>query len=576
MNKNKFALNIVLLTFFIGSFIACDSDFNTLDSDVLNSDIATNFDIKKMSETNPEFSEIITYTQTLGPVQSNNGPGLSTLGVYDDTYGRVESSFLAQLTLSSYAPDFGEVTQVDSVVLNLPFFSAISEVDEDGNLTYVTDSVFGNQPITLSMYRSNYFLRDFDPNAEFNESQPYFSNKSASENELISEASLEGEEITILPNLDPTTNKHITLDSNGDVTFSDEGFILTSTEGEGEDEEITVVRQIPGIRLKLDNDYWRQTILDQGDPDTGDPTVLSNENNFLEYFRGIYFKAQPVNNTGSYYILSTSATAASITIYYKKISESTVDDEDATEQATFTMTFGGNRVNFLNPTYNTTIPDGDPTNGDDRLFLKGGEGSIAKIKLFNGDDQSFNEWKNFFVETDDEGNFESIKRIVNEANLVFYVDNDFLNSSGMYDPEKEPHRLYLYDIENKGPLRDFSNEFSNNSLPSISKINHLGALERVDDDPNEEGVKYKFRITEHINNLLINDSTNVELGLAVSLNVNLEEQFIQNLTQTTDNPDLSSPISSVLSPRGTVLHGNNTNDPSKKVYLEIYYTEPNN
>lgn len=579
MKKNKIALNIFTLALIIISFVACDSDFTNLESDVLNSGVATNFNIKKISETNPEFSEVITYSQALGPVQSNNGPGLSTLGVYDDSYGRVESSFVAQLTLSSYAPDFGEVTQVDSVVLNLPFFSAISEIDQDGNITYVTDSVFGNQPIKLSMYRSNYFIRDFDPNSDFNESQPYFSNRRASENELISDAALESEAIPILPNPDPQNNKHVTLDASGNVTFSNEGFILTSTEGEGENEETTTLRQIPGIRLKLDPQFWEESILNQ---QTDNPTVLSNQNNFLEYFRGIYFKSETVNNNGAYYILSTSSTAASITIYYKRISESTTDDEDTTEQASFAMRFGGNRINFLNPTYNFTIPEGDPTNGDSRLYLKGGEGSIAKIKLFSGDDLydgddlTFDNWKNFFVDTDENGNFESIKRIVNEANLVFYVDNDFLNSTGTYDPENEPHRLYVYDIENKRPLRDFSNEFSNNSLPSISRINHLGALQRVDDDPNEKGVKYKFRITEHINNLLLNDSTNVELGLAVSLNINLEEQFIQNQTLTADNPNLSVPISSVLSPKGTVLHGNNTNDSSKKVYLEIFYTEPNN
>ncbi|APY08644.1 hypothetical protein BWZ20_10170 [Winogradskyella sp. J14-2] len=578
MNNTKFALNIFALVLIISSFIACDSDFNNLESDVLNSDVATNFNIKKLSETNPEFSDVITYSQALGPVQSNNGPGLSTLGVYDDSYGRVESSFVAQLTLSSYSPDFGEVTEVDSVVLNLPFFSAISDVDEDGNITYETDSVFGSQPIKLSIYRSNYFIRNVDPNSDFNESQPYFSNKSASENELISDANLESELVPILPNPDPETNKHVTLDANGDVTFSNEGFILTSTEGEGENEETTTLRQIPGIRLKLDPQFWEESILNQ---QTINPTVLSNQNNFLEYFRGLYFKAETVNNDGAYYILSTSTTAASITIYYKRISESTIDDEDATEQASFAMRFGGNRINFLDPSYNVTIPDGDPINGDSRLYLKGGEGAIAKIKLFNGDDLNdgddltFDNWKNFFVDTDEDGNFKSIKRIVNEANLVFYVDEDFFGQTGSYNPDNEPHRLYVYDIENKGPLRDFSNEFSNNSLPSISKINHLGALQRVDDDPNQKGVKYKFRITEHINNLLFNDSTNVELGLSVSLNVNLEEQFIQNQTLTTENPDLSVPISSVLSPKGTLLHGNNTNDPSKKVYLEIFYTEPN-
>ena len=91
------------------------------------------------------------------------------------------------------------------------------------------------------------------------------------------------------------------------------------------------------------------------------------------------------------------------------------------------------------------------------------------------------------------------------------------------------------------------------------------------DESTGEGIKYKFRITEHINNLLINDSTNVELGISVSLNVNLEE-LVQQQVQTNDGSELTVPISSVLSPRGTVLHGNNTSDESKRVYLEIYYT----
>ena len=101
-------------------------------------------------------------------------------------------------------------------------------------------------------------------------------------------------------------------------------------------------------------------------------------------------------------------------------------------------------------------------------------------------------------------------------------------------------------------------------------------MQRVDDEPDGDGIKYKFTITEHINNLLLRDSTNVELGLAVSLNVNLEDLVTQRQVQTGDNSDFTVPVSSVISPRGTVLHGSNTEDSAKKVYLEIYYTEPNN
>jgi hypothetical protein len=151
---------------------------------------------------------------------------------------------------------------------------------------------------------------------------------------------------------------------------------------------------------------------------------------------------------------------------------------------------------------------------------------------------------------------------------VFYVDQDMVQDG-------EPNRLYVYDIENKTPLIDYFLDELNNSIPSFSIVNHLGPLQRIDDDPTESGVKYKFRITEHLNNLLLRDSTNVELGLSVSLNVNLEGGNQQRQVQNTNNSDLTIPVSSIITPRGTVLHGNNTEDESKKVYLEIYYTEPN-
>ena len=57
----------------------------------------------------------------------------------------------------------------------------------------------------------------------------------------------------------------------------------------------------------------------------------------------------------------------------------------------------------------------------------------------------------------------------------------------------------------------------------------------------------------------------------MALNVNLEE-LAQPEVKTNDESTKTTPISSVLSPRGTVLHGNNSADDSKKVYLEIYYT----
>jgi len=178
---------------------------------------------------------------------------------------------------------------------------------------------------------------------------------------------------------------------------------------------------------------------------------------------------------------------------------------------------------------------------------------------------TFETFKNDFVETDDEGNFVRSKRLVNEANLIFYVDNDEL------DPDNEPNRLFLFDIDNNQPLSDYFVDITNTSLPSFSLVNNLGPLQR--DETSNKGIRYKMKITEHINNLLLRDSTNVELGLSVSLNVNLEGNLVQRKLQSIE--DFTIPISSTLTPRGTILHSANSENLDKRVRLEIYYTEPN-
>ncbi|BAO75807.1 DUF4270 domain-containing protein [Winogradskyella sp. PG-2] len=567
MKRNKFALQISIFGLIILSFIACDKDFANLDSDIINQENATNFDILSIGETNPEFTEVITYTQALGPVQTN-GLGLNTLGVYDDLYGRTTSTFVTQVTPSTFAPDFGDGVSIDSVVLKIPYFNVATEVEDDGTIIYEIDSVIGRNPIKLSLFESNYFIRDFDPNGEFDDNQNYFSNKTASDEEVISDAVLEGEELIFVDYNEETQE----YDPVGNVIdINDTGYVLTEPDNdEDEDEDPQVLlREPPGLRIMLDPTYWHNKIIaKEGEPE------LSDANNFTEYFRGLYFKAEPVNDEGSFLILNIGALTSHITIYYTRLTASTTDEEDETEQGTYQISFGSSRINFMDNNYTMPINDGDPLTGDSRIYLKGGQGSLAKIKLFNGDDiddtddLTFEQWKDFFVETED-GKFVKSKRLVNEANLVFYVDQDLVQDG-------EPNRIYLYDIENKTPLTDYYLDTSLGSLPSFSIINHLGPLQRVDDEPDGNGIKYKLKITEHINNLLLRDSTNVELGLSVSINVNLEEILLQREVLTNDDSELTSPTSSVISPRGTVLHGNTTEDDSKKVYLEIYYTEPNN
>ena len=86
------------------------------------------------------------------------------------------------------------------------------------------------------------------------------------------------------------------------------------------------------------------------------------------------------------------------------------------------------------------------------------------------------------------------------------------------------------------------------------------------------GVKYKVRITEHLNNLILRDSTNAKLGLAVISDIASVQNYGILDEDTSDNKSLASGI--ILSPKGTILHGNLSSDIEKRPLIKIYYTEP--
>ena len=103
-----------------------------------------------------------------------------------------------------------------------------------------------------------------------------------------------------------------------------------------------------------------------------------------------------------------------------------------------------------------------------------------------------------------------------------------------------------------------------------AKINHLEPLQRVNDDPEGQGIKYKIRITEHLNNIILRDSTNAMLALG-TINDIAATSFYSILN---NDEDIGLASGTVLSHKGTVLHGNQSNQEDKRPKIKIYYTEP--
>ena len=234
------------------------------------------------------------------------------------------------------------------------------------------------------------------------------------------------------------------------------------------------------------------------------------------------------------------------------------------------LSFSGNNVaifdNDFNPSILQTINDTSTDfEGDDFLYLKGGEGSMAVIELFAEDEDgnTFADYLSEFRDIDNE--IITPKRLINEAFLEFYVEETTSNAD-------IPNRVYIYDLDNNSVLFDYVLDQSINTTSSDSKLVHLVPLATETDSNGVEHKKYKIRLTDHLNNIVINDSTNVRLGLLVSSNVGLT-----NLNKFKNIEDIQGvPTGTVLSPKSVVLHGNNSPDTTKHPKLNVYYTEPNN
>lgn len=520
-----FGFSILLIT-----IVSCAEDFSSVGSDIIGD---PNFEFDLYGNTS-----VKAYSRRAYPVQTNNLP-VYQLGIYNDpVFGRSEASILAQVTMNETNPTFGENPEIEKVVLSIPYFSTAQGTGDD--TTYALDSIFGQAPFKLSVYESNYYLRDFDPESGFEEPQKYYSNQGPVFQNFLGQ--LLFEETEFIP-----SNAPVILNPDTD------------------DEETLAPRFRVELGLEAIN-FFKEKIIDQEGTD-----ALLNNTNFKNHLRGLYFIAETTDNQGNLSLLDL--TEAFIEIIYTKDDQSTGEtnglrsqnflmEENRTEDI-FSLSFNGITVNTIEnnipPELETVLNNPNP-NGEENLYLKGGTGTITIIELF-GEDLNNN---NVADELED---LRDKKWLINEANIILNVNQSLVNGS-----VSEPERIFLYDLTNNRVLLDYQldNLTTINELVNY-KTNHLGRLQR---DVSGNGESYRLRVTNHISNLINKDSTNVKLGLVVSQNVNIRSsQSLQNeIPPGVEN----APTSSVISPEGTVLYGTNSSNPDKSIKLKIYYTEINN
>lgn len=543
MRHFSFLKNIFFAFAAIATIVACDDEFSELGSDVVDGDIHNSL--------NNYSAFVSAYDRATGPVQTSN-LDVNLLGSYNNPlFGRTTASYITQVQLASVNPGLTENVQIDSVFIYVPYASNLVNTEtnsstEETDRTYKLTGVYGttgeNAKFKLKLRENTFYLRSGDAGQGGSQSQFYYSDDQV--------------------NFD--TYQTTSLFENGATeveTFFNKAEIKRRAEykdDEGNTKKVIAEALAPGMFFYLNKDFFSTKMLN------GDRSQLINNNTLANYFRGISFYVEPVGDAST--MIAPDFANGYIKIIYNQ------DDFDSKNQPimetvngaeqrkrehlTMTLNLAGAKVNLLknelNGIYASEVATANTETGDDRLYIKGGEGSMAVVNILNNEDITALKNKDY---------------LINEANLKFYIDENSFNN---YD--SIPRRIYLYDLTNKRPLYDYSVDGTTVSgSPKLNKYIYGGVFDSINKC-------YTVRLTHHVNNIINKDSTNVKLGLsltdniATSSNAAIRTPFTENGVNVT-----TVPAAHVITPLGIILNGTGTGTPAdKRLKLEIFYTKPEN
>lgn len=320
---------------------------------------------------------------------------------------------------------------------------------------YAIDSLFGNREATfdVEVHKLNYFLRQLDPEKNFEQLQPYFSD------------------------LNFGTYKEQQLGS-ANLTLNFNEIIV-----EGENS----TNLPPRLRVPLDKTKFQQLIINKEGA-----TELSAAELWQDYFRSISIETSNFSSP-LLMLLDFNSMTIRIAYTYKAIIANTdpVQIEDKNKE--FLINAGVLKFNTITktiaaaPELNSIVSATAPK----QIALGGGLGGVATITLF-----------------DDNEELEALKgkpMLLNEANLTFHIDKQAVEQHGL----SLPKRLYLYNANTNAPIIDFLRDAS--ATATQNKLVYGGFLVNNDDDQ-----YYKIRLTEYLRDIITKDSVNAPLRLSIT------------------------------------------------------------
>jgi hypothetical protein len=510
---------VLLLTVSFGLLWSCEEDFQDVGIGIVdNNTFATQKYTAEVSASTVSVDRLNASGLDLEAGKLNR----YLLGVYsNDNFEKLEGNVISQVFLPAslvtntfnYGADTIAQSKIDTVLLTIPYSYSLDGTHDNGSRKYSIDSIIGNQDaeFNLNIYRLDYYLNVYNPENP-SELNIYYSDQEYDYTDLLN--ANPGEPFKFSTTDTMTIVKRRALDG---VQYD------ADTLNQNEPQ--------PKIKIALDKDYFQTNILDKlEDPE------FSSQDEFTNYFRGLFMEATGEDGA----LLSFDLANAFVEMYYSTtVSLESTNIAFDTIKGSLNLSLGGVRANQYKRS-------GTPNQNDANLYLQGAAGQELRLDLFGADNDG-----NGTPDQLDE--LRTKDWILNEASLSFYIDED------VYDVENDtvPYNLYIFRVNEDEDLQ-VVDVFSQEGVSSLA-----GGLER---DTINNAWMYKLRITQYINNLV---------------NQNLDDNVSTlgvKILNTTDYPRFAG--DTVISPygwtgKGVVLHGPNSNEESKKLKFEIFYSELN-
>ena len=588
--------------------ISCNKDYHPVGMDIF---------VDQTLRTKTKNIPAFTFQESINQVQTNVQP-LAQLGMINHpVFGKSEASIVTQIVIK---PDlfFGNLKQnfenqsdgsnpdiideeekVKEVFLEIPFFSNTNDSDNDGvidsldedpndpasnsdgdeltdivefqsglnplssdsdgdgildhndndnsaydseNSVYDIDSIYGNRnsEFTLQVHELTYYLNDYDPLTNFQSSQIYYSNRDYYSEGFVG-ATL--------------------FDGRIKLNFDEIRFYYNEDDPDTPDiDETTQVenRLTPRLRIPLDPNFFQEKLIDL----EGTESLLS-EISYQKDMRGLIIRGENFSDD-LYMLLDIQNAEIKISYEFKdNNTQGTLEDltDDTIEilERNFSISLGGAFLNVLNneifeSSINKRIADSKNNIPTDKLFVQSSR-LHGKIRLFSNVDPNVNEQLNSIRDEN---------LLVNQANLIFHVDPE--TPIEQYNAQ----RLYLFNLNNGAPMIDYFSDGSTSNFGTNANKAVFGGKLELDENGNPS--KYKFNITNHISNIIRNDSLNYDLGMTVTANIDTPS-VISAINQDEDQ-EIRYPLASTLNPLGTVLIGSHPDSLQfdKRVRLELIYS----